>query len=79
MQTLARLVDPHIVLPLRTRYRQEMNCQIVKDSIHTRPGWSLTFALSLAGAVVVFVKADQAARRCQAQETQQQAPVPFIA
>jgi GNAT superfamily N-acetyltransferase len=54
MQTLARLVDPHIVLPLRTRYRQEMNCQIVKDSIHTRPGWSLTYALSLAGAVVGF-------------------------
>jgi len=54
MQTLATLVDPNIVLPLRTRYRQEMNCQIVKDSIHTRPGWSLTYAFSLTGAVVGF-------------------------
>jgi RimJ/RimL family protein N-acetyltransferase len=54
MRTLASLVDPHIVLPLRTRYRQEMNCQIVKDSIHTRPGWSLTYALSLTDAVVGF-------------------------
>ena len=54
MQTLASLVDPNVVLSLRTRYRQEMNCQIVKDSIHTRPGWSLTYALSLAGTVVGF-------------------------
>jgi GNAT superfamily N-acetyltransferase len=54
MDALASLVDPQIVLPLRTRYRQEMNCQIVKDSIHTRPGWSLTYAVSLAGAVAGF-------------------------
>src|SRR6476620_3759234 len=54
MQTLASLVDPNIVVSLRTRYRQEMNCQIVKDSIHTRPGWSLTYALSLAGTVAGF-------------------------
>ena len=31
MQTVASLVDPHIVLPVRTRYRQEMNSEIVKD------------------------------------------------
>lgn len=54
MQTLASIVDPHVVLPLRTRYRQEMNCQIVKDSIHTRPGWSLTYALRVTDAVVGF-------------------------
>jgi GNAT superfamily N-acetyltransferase len=53
-QVLATLVDPHFVLPLRTRYRQEMNCQIVKDSIHTRPGWSLTYALSVASTMVGF-------------------------
>jgi len=39
---------------LRTRYRQEMNCQIVKDSIHTRPGWSMTYGLGLEETLVGF-------------------------
>src|SRR6187399_2846663 len=48
------LSTAHAVLPVRTRYRQEMNCQIVKDSIHTRDGWTLTYALGLAHALVGF-------------------------
>ena len=35
----ARLCPTQEVLPLRTRYREEMNCQIVHDSIHQREGW----------------------------------------
>src|SRR6476660_8243642 len=54
MQTLASLVDPNIVRSLRTRYRQEMNCQIVKDSIHTRAGWALTYGLGLEDTMVGF-------------------------
>ena len=27
---------------MRDIYRHEMNCQIMFDSIHTRPGWTLT-------------------------------------
>ena len=43
-----------VVQSLRTRYRQEMNCQIVKDSIHTRPGWAMTYAVGLDDALVGF-------------------------
>lgn len=28
------------ILPLRVRHREEMNCQIVYDSIHRREGWT---------------------------------------
>jgi GNAT superfamily N-acetyltransferase len=42
-------------LPLRERYREEMNCQIVHDSIYTRPGWTLTYLFSLGGATVGYV------------------------
>jgi len=45
----ARLCPVREVLPLRTRYRQEMNCQIVHDSIHQRPGWMLCYALEVEG------------------------------
>jgi hypothetical protein len=40
MQAHATLTDAHTILPLRARYRQEMNCQIVHDSIHSREGWT---------------------------------------
>ena len=33
------------VLPWRDLYRQEMNCQIIHDSIHSRPGWSREYLL----------------------------------
>jgi len=48
----ARLCPVREVLPLRTRYRQEMNCQIVHDSIHQRPGWMLCYALEVEGGAV---------------------------
>lgn len=50
----AALTVAPVVRSLRTRYRQEMNCQIVKDSIHTRPGWTLTYALGLDDELVGF-------------------------
>jgi GNAT superfamily N-acetyltransferase len=50
----AALTVAPAVLSLRTRYRQEMNCQIVKDSIHTRPGWAMTYALGLDDTLVGF-------------------------
>jgi GNAT superfamily N-acetyltransferase len=54
MQVHVALTVAPAVLPLRTRYRQEMNCQIVKDSIHTRPGWAMTYALGLDETTVGF-------------------------
>jgi len=50
----AALTVAPVVLSMRTRYRQEMNCQIVKDSIHTRPGWAMTYALGLEDTLVGF-------------------------
>ena len=35
-------------LPLREFYRQEMNWQIVHDSLHAREGWDSQYGLALA-------------------------------
>jgi GNAT superfamily N-acetyltransferase len=45
---------PAEILPLRERYRQEMNCQIVHDSIHRRVGWTETYRLRVDGATAGF-------------------------
>jgi GNAT superfamily N-acetyltransferase len=50
----ATAVSPQDVLPLRTRQREEMACQIVHDSIHRRDGWSVTHSLRIAGDTVGF-------------------------
>lgn len=42
------------VLPLREKYRAEMNCQVVHDSIHRRPGWMLIYLLESNGTEVGF-------------------------
>jgi GNAT superfamily N-acetyltransferase len=42
------------ILPLRTRHRQEMNCQIVHDSIHDRAGWTHGYRLLHGGVEVGF-------------------------
>jgi GNAT superfamily N-acetyltransferase len=54
MRATATPTSPHVVLPLRIRYRQEMNCQIVHDSIHRRPGWTATYALHIDDTVAGF-------------------------
>jgi hypothetical protein len=41
-------------LPLRVRYCEEMNCQVVHDSIHLRPGWTETYLLYIDGPSVGF-------------------------
>ena len=37
------------ILPWRELYRKEMNCQIVHDSLHSRPGWTLPYLIEAAG------------------------------
>jgi GNAT superfamily N-acetyltransferase len=54
MPVLVTQTTADAVLPLRVRYRQEMNCQIVHDSIHQREGWTLTYVFTIAGAVAGF-------------------------
>jgi hypothetical protein len=34
------------IAALREQYRKEMNCQIIHDSIHARPGWTREYAWS---------------------------------
>lgn len=54
MQAQAILSAAPDVMPLRERYREEMNCQIVHDSIHRRVGWTLTYLLESGGVQVGF-------------------------
>jgi len=54
MQPQAKLSSSQSILPLRTRYREELNCQIVHDSIHRREGWTLSYLLDLGGVAVGF-------------------------
>lgn len=43
------------IQPLREKYRSEMNCQIIHDSIHIRTGWSREFAFHASeGAVIGY-------------------------
>jgi hypothetical protein len=38
----------------RDLYRQEMNCQIIHDSIHARLGWTVEYGLTAGGALVGY-------------------------
>jgi len=54
MQTHAALTVAPVIQSLRTRHRQEMNCQIVHDSLHTRTGWTRTYALGIGDDLAGF-------------------------
>jgi GNAT superfamily N-acetyltransferase len=45
MELLARPVSVEEILPWRDLYRQEMNCQIIHDSLHSRQGWTQSYLL----------------------------------
>jgi GNAT superfamily N-acetyltransferase len=54
MNISAVLASNQEVLPLRVRFRAEANCQITKDSIHSRPGWTRSYLLHVGGHVAGF-------------------------
>jgi GNAT superfamily N-acetyltransferase len=54
MHSQAKLSCASEILVLRERYREEMNCQIIHDSIHRRTGWTLTYMLELDAISVGF-------------------------
>ncbi len=54
MSALATLSTNDDILPLRVRYQQEMNGQIVYDSIHRRPGWTQTYICTIDGRAAGF-------------------------
>jgi GNAT superfamily N-acetyltransferase len=47
MELSVHLVALAEIVRWRDFYREEMHCQIIHDSIHSRPGWSLEYRLSL--------------------------------
>ena len=54
MHSQAKLSCASEILVFRERYREEMNCQIVHDSIHRRTGWTLPYVLELGAISVGF-------------------------
>ncbi len=42
------------IRPLRARYVAEMDCQVIHDSIHDRPGWTEEYAIAVDGAPVGY-------------------------
>ena len=45
MKLTANAADAESVLPWRDMYRMEMSCQIIHDSLHSRPGWTREYLL----------------------------------
>lgn len=54
MHVSARLVAASEVLPLRTKFREEMNNQIMHDSLHERKGWTQSYLLEFDGIAAGF-------------------------
>jgi GNAT superfamily N-acetyltransferase len=54
MHSQARLSCASEILVFRERYSEEMNCQIVHDSIRRRTGWTLIYVLELDAISVGF-------------------------
>lgn len=42
------------ILQLRECYRGEMNCQVVHDSLHRRPGWTVSYLLRCGPAIAGY-------------------------
>lgn len=49
-----RITQLDEIAPFREQYRKEMNCQIIHDSIHGRPGWTREYALVLGGTLAGY-------------------------
>ncbi|MFL5245861.1 MAG: GNAT family N-acetyltransferase [Gemmataceae bacterium] len=46
MPIIAHRVELREIEGMRDMYRHEMNCQIIHDSIHARPGWTYEYLLT---------------------------------
>jgi GNAT superfamily N-acetyltransferase len=54
MNASARPASLEDIRPWRDLFRQEMNCQITKDSIHSRPGWTREYQLFVGDVAVGY-------------------------
>jgi GNAT superfamily N-acetyltransferase len=49
MEFTVKPVEVREILPWRELYRQEMNCQIIHDSLHGREGWTHPYLIESGG------------------------------
>jgi GNAT superfamily N-acetyltransferase len=54
MQLSATAVPVHDILTWRDLYRQEMQCQLVHDSLHSREGWTQSYLLKAGNTGVGY-------------------------
>jgi GNAT superfamily N-acetyltransferase len=54
MELSAKQTTLEEIAAWRDLYRQEMNCQIIHDSIHSRRGWTLEYLLNAGGVSVGY-------------------------
>ena len=54
VQLSAKVAALEEIVRWRDLYRAEMNCQIIHDSIHSRPGWTVEYVLSGGGTPVGY-------------------------
>jgi GNAT superfamily N-acetyltransferase len=54
MVITAQLCGREDILSLRDMYRLEMSCQVIHDSIHSRPGWTQEYSLRIDGRQVGY-------------------------
>ena len=50
MSVSATTTELSEIQKLRDIYRHEMHCQIIHDSLHIRPGWTIEYLLTIDGA-----------------------------
>ena len=55
MRCGVKVVAVEEILPWRDRFRQEMSCQIVHDSLHARSGWTQSYLLTAESAIAGYV------------------------
>ena len=51
---IVRRVDLQQIEGMRDIYRHEMNCQVIHDSIHARPGWTHEYLITEGGSKVGY-------------------------
>ena len=54
MAIVARPSDFNDLVLLRDEFRREVNCQIIHDSLHTRPGWTQSWLLCIGNETVGY-------------------------
>lgn len=54
MPASVRVCSLQDIAQFRDGYRREMNCQIIHDSIHARPGWTTEYCFDLNGEAVGY-------------------------